>query len=93
MRGFWGRWGYGIRGFNAEGAEVWGMVATWQSVGGQLLISGLATLSVCQDIGMRIWGGVVFSSLIAMAFGFSVLVTATRAELAYAPGICVVVFC
>jgi hypothetical protein len=43
----------------------------WESVGGELLVSGLALLSVCQDLGLRARVGAAFSFLIATAFGIS----------------------
>lgn len=67
--------------------------ASWQSVAGQLLVSVLAALSVCQDLGLRIRLGAVFWFLIALAFGISALVTAIRSNLRFAPAICVVVLC
>jgi hypothetical protein len=59
----------------------------------QLLVSALAALSVCQDLGLRIRLGAVFWFLIALAFGISALVTAIRSNLRFAPAICVVVLC
>jgi len=60
---------------------------------GQLLVSGLAVLSACQDIGRRMHPGAVFWFLIAVAFGISALTTAIRSNLPLAPAICVLVLC
>jgi hypothetical protein len=68
-------------------------IAGWESVGGQLLVSGLALLSVCQDLGLRARVGAAFSFLIATAFGISALITAIHSNIRYAPAICVVVLC
>ena len=68
-------------------------IAGWKSVGGQLLVSGLALLSACQDLGLRVRLGAVFSFLIATAFGISALITAIQSNIRYAPAICVVVLC
>ena len=65
----------------------------WKSVGGQLLVSGLASLSGCQDLALRIRVGAAFSFLIALAFGISASVTAIRSNLRFAPAICAVVLC
>ena len=70
-----------------------GAGASWQLMAGQLLVSGLAVLSVCQDLGLRIRLGAVFWLLIALAFGISALVTAILSNLRFAPAICVVVLC
>jgi hypothetical protein len=70
-----------------------GMGASWQWMAGQLLVSALASLSVCQDLGLRIRLGAVFWFLIALAFGISALVTAIRSNLRFAPAICVVLLC
>lgn len=67
--------------------------AGWQLMAGLLLVSGLAVLSVCQDLGLRTRMGAVFSSLIALAFGISALNTAIVSNLRFAPAICVVVLC
>ena len=60
---------------------------------GQLLVSGLAVLSVCQDIGRRMYPGAFFWFLIAGAFGISALAKAIRSNIPYAPAICIVVLC
>lgn len=70
-----------------------GIGASWQSMAGQLLVSGLASLSVCQDIGLRARVGATFWFLIAMAFGISALITATQSNIRYAPAVCIVVLC
>lgn len=58
---------------------------------GQLLASGMALVSGCQDLGLRIRLGAVFSFLIATAFGISALITAARSNTRYALATCVVV--
>ena len=73
--------------------DMVGMSASWQAVAGQLLVSALAALSVCQDLGLRIRMGAIFWFLIAAAFGISALVTAIRSDFRFAPTICVVVLC
>ena len=65
----------------------------WESVGGQLLVSGLALLSVCQDLELRARVGAAFWFLIATASGISALITAIQSNIRYAPAICVVVLC
>jgi hypothetical protein len=65
----------------------------WRSVGGQLLASGVLLLSGHQDIGLRARVGAAFGFFMALAFGFSALVTAMRANLSYAAAICAVVLC
>lgn len=67
--------------------------ANWESVGGQLLASLLAVLSGYQDLGLRARMGAVFGFFMAIALGFSALVTAIRSGLRFAPAICVVVLC
>jgi hypothetical protein len=73
--------------------HIAGIGANWKSVGGQLLVSGLAMLSVRQDLGLRIPTGAAFWFLIAMAFSVSALITATQGNVSYAPAICAVVLC
>jgi len=70
-----------------------GIGASWQSVGGQLLASGVLLLSAYQDLGLRARMGAAFWFFMAIAFGISALVTAIRANLSYAAAICVVVLC
>jgi hypothetical protein len=65
----------------------------WKSVGGQLLASGVLLLSGYQDIGLRTRVGAAFGFFMAIAFGISALITAARANLAFAAVICVVVLC
>jgi len=72
---------------------VAGMGASWRSVGGQLLASGVMMLSGRQDMGLRVRIGAIFGFFMAMAFGISALVTAIRANLSYAPVVCAVVIC
>ena len=67
------------------------MNASWGATAGQLLVSGLAVLSACQDLGLRSRLGAAFSFLIATVFGVSALITAIRSNLRFAPAICVVV--
>ncbi len=67
--------------------------AGWQSLAGQLLVSGLALVSAGQDLGLRIRLGAAFSFLMAIAFGISALFTAIRSNIRYAPAICLVVLC
>ncbi|MFZ1916919.1 MAG: hypothetical protein WAU58_05050 [Terriglobales bacterium] len=62
------------------------MGATWKSVAGQLLASGVAMLSGWQDVRLRSYLGAAFSFLIAIAFGISALATALRASLWVAAG-------
>ena len=63
----------------------------WESVGGQLLASGVLLLSGRQDIGSRAPIGAAFGFFMAIAFGISALVTAIRANLCYAAAICAAV--
>ena len=74
-------------------AYLAGMGGSWQSVGGQLLVSGLALLSSYQDLGLRARMGAAFGFFMAMAFGISALVTAMRANLSYGAVISGVVLC
>jgi hypothetical protein len=73
--------------------HIAGMGASWQSVGGQLLVSGLALLSGYQDLGLRSRMGAAFGFFMAIAFGISALVTAIRASLSIAAAICAMVLC
>ena len=66
-------------------------ITAWESVGGQLLASGVLLLSGHQDIGLRARMGAAFGFFMAIAFGISALVTAIRANLWYAAAICAVV--
>jgi hypothetical protein len=63
----------------------------WQSVGGQLLASGVLLASGYQDMGLRTRIGAAFGFFMALAFGISALVTAMRAEVWGGAAICVVV--
>lgn len=65
----------------------------WESVGGQLLASGVLLLSGHQDIGLRARMGAAFGFFMAIAFGISALVTAIRANSWCAAAICAVVLC
>jgi hypothetical protein len=67
--------------------------AGWESVGGQLLASGVLLLSGHQDIGLRARIGAAFGFFMALAFGILTLVTATRARLWGGTAICAVVLC
>jgi hypothetical protein len=67
--------------------------AGWESVGGQLLASGVLLLSGYQDIGLRVRIGAAFGFFMATAFGISALVTATRANSRFGAAICAVVLC
>ena len=63
----------------------------WKLVGGQLLASAVLLLSGHQDLDLRARVGAMFWFVIAVAFGISALITAIRAELAYAAVICAMV--
>ena len=68
-------------------------VTGWESVGGQLLASGVLLLSGHQDIGLRARMGAAFGFFMAIAFGISALITSIRANLSYAAVICAMVLC
>jgi hypothetical protein len=53
----------------------------WQSVGGQLLASGVFMASGHQDLGLPARVGAAFSFFMALAFGVSALATAISARL------------
>jgi len=53
----------------------------WQSVGGQLLASGVLLASGYQDVGLRVRIGAVFGFFMASAFGVSALATAISERL------------
>ncbi len=65
----------------------------WQSVGGQLLASGVFMASGHQDLGLPARVGAAFSFFMALAFGVSALATAISARLWGGPYICGVVLC
>jgi hypothetical protein len=65
----------------------------WESVGGQLLASGVLLLSGYQDVGLRARMGAAFWFFMAIAFGISALATAIRANSWWAAAICAVVVC
>jgi len=65
----------------------------WESVGGQLLASGVLLLSGYQDIGLRARIGAVFGFFMALAFGISALGTAVWARLWGGTAICAAVLC
>ena len=67
--------------------------ASWRWMAGQLLVSGLAALSVCQDLASRVRLGAAFWFLISLAFGISALGTAIRSNLRFGPAICLLVLC
>ncbi len=69
------------------------MGASWQSVAGQLLASGVLLLSGHQDLKLRPRMSAGFWFFMAIACGISALVTAIRANLSYAAAICAVVLC
>ncbi|MFZ0275824.1 MAG: hypothetical protein WA254_10405 [Candidatus Sulfotelmatobacter sp.] len=66
---------------------------TWQSVGGQLLASGVLLASGYQDLGLRTRVGAAFGFFMALAFGVSALATAMRASFWGGALICGVVLC
>ena len=68
-------------------------VTGWESVGGQLLASGVLLLSGYQDIGLRARMGAAFGFFMAIAFGISALASSIRGNLRYAPALCVLVLC
>jgi hypothetical protein len=65
----------------------------WQSVGGQLLASGVLLASGYQDLGLRVRIGAIFGFFMALAFGVSALATAISERLWGGPYICGVVLC
>ena len=65
----------------------------WQSVGGQLLASGVLLLSGYQDIGLRARIGAAFGFFMALAFGLSALATAIGTKLWGGAAICAAVLC
>src|ERR1700704_5254510 len=67
--------------------------AGWESVGGQLLASGVLLLSGYQDIGLRARMGAAFGFFMAVAFGISALASSIRGNLRYAAALCVLVLC
>lgn len=69
------------------------VVTGWESVGGQLLASGVLLLSGHQDIGLRSRMGAAFGFFMAIAFGISALVSSIRGDLRYAAAICVLALC
>lgn len=75
------------------GTFVLAMGAGWQSVGGQLLASGMLLLCGYQDVGLRARGGAAFWFFMALAFGISALTTAVWAKVWGAAAFCAVVLC
>ena len=67
--------------------------AGWQSVGGQLLASGVLLLSGYQDLGLRTGGGAAFWFFMALAFAVSALGTAIWTSLWIGAVICALVLC
>lgn len=65
----------------------------WQSLGGQLLASGVLLISGYQDIGLRARIGAGFGFFMAVAFATSALTTAIWATLWSGAAICVVALC
>ena len=72
---------------------VMAMGASWPSVGGQLLASGVLLLSGYQDMGLRARIGAAFSFFMALAFAISALVTALVAKLWGGAVICAAALC
>jgi hypothetical protein len=69
------------------------MGAGWQSVGGQLLASGVLLLCGYQDVGLRTRIGATFWFFMALAFCVSALATALRLKLWDGAAMSVVVLC
>jgi hypothetical protein len=65
----------------------------WQSVGGQLLASGVLLLSGYQDMGLRARIGAAFWFFMALALGVSALATAIWARVWGGTAICAVALC
>jgi hypothetical protein len=65
----------------------------WQSVGGQLLASGVLLVCDYQDIGLRARIGAAFWFFMALAFGISSLATAMWARVWGGAAICAVALC
>jgi hypothetical protein len=65
----------------------------WQSVGGQLLASGVLLASGYQDIGSRARIGAYFGFFMALAFGISALGTAIWAKSWGGIAVCAVALC
>ncbi len=65
----------------------------WQSVGGQLLASGVLLLSGHQDFRLRAGIGATFGFFMAIAFGISALATALWAKNWWGAAICAVALC
>jgi hypothetical protein len=72
---------------------VVGMRASWLSVWGQLLASGVLLLSGLPDLRLKARMGAAFSFFMALALAMSALVTAIRSNLSYAAVICAVILC
>ena len=72
---------------------IFAIAGKWQSVGGQLLASGVLLLSGYQDIGLRARIGAGFGFFMALAFGISALATAMWTRVWGGVAICVVVLC
>jgi hypothetical protein len=69
------------------------MGAGWQSVGGQLLASGVLLLCGYQDVRMRASVGAAFWFFMAFAFCVSALVTSLRLKLWDGTAMSVAVLC
>jgi len=69
------------------------MGARWQSLGGQLLASGVLLISGYQDVRLRARTGAAFWFFMALAFGTSALATAIWTKLWGGAAICAVVLC
>ena len=72
-------------------ASIVAIGAGWESVGGQLLASGVLLLSGHQDIGLRARMGAFFWFFMALAFAVSALGTAVSARLWGGVAICAAV--
>jgi hypothetical protein len=72
---------------------VLAMGTGWQSVGGQMLASGVLLLAGYQDVTLRARIGVTFWSFMALAFCVSALATALRMKLWYGVALSIAVLC
>lgn len=69
------------------------MGAGWQSLGGQLLASGVMLLCGHQDIRLGTRTGAGFWFFMAIAFGISALATAAQAKIWWGAAICAAALC
>jgi hypothetical protein len=65
----------------------------WWSIAGQLLTSAVILVSIRQDLGLRTRMGAAFGIFMALAFGFSALVTSICLKLRSGVAICAVILC